>query len=284
MMDTPLVFHDKTTGVLWKPENYEKKFFGPTSLREGLVHSRNVTSIKLLKAVGIKPTLEFSRRIGIASHLAPDLSLSLGSSSIGVMELTSAYAVFASGGMRSDPYLIRRVMDREGEMLEGTEPNVRRVISEESAYLISNVLEDVIRQGTGRKARSLKAHLGGKTGTTNNFTDAWFMGNAPNLALGVWVGMDDHTTLGNRETGARSALPIWIDFMKVALKRLPDVPFNIPKGIVYARTDPATGLLARKGEKGVIEVFARANKPKRAARTEVGFEHFVEMDMATSER
>jgi len=284
MMDTPLVFHDKSTGVVWKPENYEKRFFGPIPLREGLVHSRNVASIKLLQALGIRKTLAFAHRIGIKSELAADLSLSLGSSSVGVLELTNAYGVFASGGILTDPYLIRRVMDRSGEMLEGTEPNVRRVISEETAYLISNVLEDVVRHGTGRKARSLKAHLGGKTGTTNNFTDAWFMGNSPNLALGVWVGMDDQTTLGRGETGARAALPIWIEFMKTALKRVPDEPFSIPKGIVYARIDPTTGLLAPEGEKGVIEVFARANTPKRVARTEVGFEHFVEMDMATSER
>ncbi|MFQ5509468.1 MAG: penicillin-binding protein 1A [Leptospirillia bacterium] len=284
LMDTPLVFDDPSTGVMWKPENYEKRFFGPTPLREGLVHSRNVASIKLLQEIGIKPVHRFARRIGINSPLANDLSLGLGSSSVTVMELTRAFAVFASGGMLSEPYFIRRVVDREGEVLEASEPRVTRAISEEASYLITNVLEDVIRNGTGKKARSLKAHIGGKTGTTNNFTDAWFMGSSPNLAVGVWVGMDDHTPLGNKETGARAALPIWIDFMRAALKRVPDTPFSIPKGIVYAKIDPATGLLAPPGDDGVVEVFARRFKPRRMVTSEVGLEGFVELDMKSAPR
>ncbi len=284
LMDTPLVFHDPTTGIVWKPENYEKKFFGPIPLREGLVHSRNVASIKLLQELGIRPVINFARKLGIQSPLAPDLSLSLGSSSLSVIELTRAYSVFASGGILAKPYMIRRVTERNGNMLESTEPQVSRVISKETAYLITNVLEDVIRNGTGRKARSLKAHIGGKTGTTNNFTDAWFMGISPNLAVGVWVGMDDHTSLGNRETGARAALPIWIEFMKTALKQVPDGPFTIPKGIVYARIDPETGLLAPEGEKGIIEVFTRENRPTTFPRTNVGYEHFIEIDMASAQR
>ena len=284
LMDTPLVFHDPTTRIVWKPENYEKRFFGPVPLRESLVHSRNVASIKLLQEVGIQPVKRFAERIGITTPLAADLSLALGSSSVSVLELTRAYAVFASGGLRTEPYFIRRVTDRVGEVLETSEPQVSRVISEETAYLITNVLEDVIRNGTGRKAKVLKAHLGGKTGTTNNFTDAWFMGASPNLAVGVWVGMDDHTTLGNKETGARSALPIWIDFNRVALKQIPETPFTIPKGIVYARVDPKTGLLSRDREKGVIELFARRHKPKDEGAREVHWERFIEMDMELAHR
>ncbi|MBI5137459.1 MAG: PBP1A family penicillin-binding protein [Nitrospirae bacterium] len=283
MMDTPLVFRD-ATGVVWKPENYEMDFSGPISLRNALVHSRNVATIKLVQEMGVRPVQQFARRVGINSELASNLSLSLGSSSVSVMELTRAYAVFASGGQRAEPYLIRRVVDRDGTLLEGAEPQVKRVVSEETAYLITNVMEDVIRDGTGRKARALKAHIGGKTGTTNNFTDAWFVGASPNLAVGVWVGMDNHTPLGIRETGARAALPIWVEFMRTALQQVPDTPFNIPKGIVYARIDPRTGLLAQDGEGGVVEVFARRNKPKRAARSEVAFEEFVEMDKAPRQR
>ncbi len=279
VMDTPLVFHDSTTKITWKPENYEKEFFGPTTLREGLVHSRNVASIKLLRQLGIRPVVAFTRRLGITSNLAEDLSLALGSSSINVLELSRAYAVFASGGMRADPYTIRRVVDRLGNVLEATEPKVQRVISEETAYQVMTVLEDVIRRGTGRKARQLKAHLGGKTGTTNNFTDAWFMGSSANLTLGVWVGMDDHTTLGDKETGARAALPIWIDVMRAALKELPDVPFNIPKGIVYVKVDPTTGMRAAEGSKGVLEVFDRHHKPQAVSRAQTSLADFVALDM-----
>jgi penicillin-binding protein 1A len=284
LMDTPIVFHDPTNGHVWKPENYEMRFYGPIPVREALVHSRNVASIKLLQRVGIRRVHDFARRVGITSDLANDLSLGLGSSSLGVLELTRAYAVFASGGMRVEPYSIRRVTDRHGEVLEAAEPQAERVISEETAYLISNVLEDVIRRGTGRQARVLKAHIGGKTGTTNNFTDAWFVGSSPNLSVGVWVGMDDHTSLGNKETGARAALPIWIDFMKTALDELPDDPFTIPRGVVYAKVDPGTGLLAGPDRPGHVEVFARRHKPTRTVRDEVRYERFLELDMASSPR
>jgi penicillin-binding protein 1A len=284
VMDTPLVFDDPATGVVWKPENYEMKFYGAIPLREALVHSRNVATIKLLQKVGIEPVHQFARRLGIESPLANDLSLGLGSSSLGVMELTRAYAVFASGGMRVQPYMIRRVTDRTGEVFEAAEPDVKRVISEDTAYLVTNVLEDVIRHGTGRPARVLNAHLGGKTGTTNNFTDAWFEGASPSIAVGVWVGMDDHTPLGNKETGARAALPIWIDFMKVALTQVPDTPFNIPRGIVYARVDAKTGLLAGPDERGVVEVFSRKNQPTRTVHQEVRYERFLELDMASDGR
>jgi penicillin-binding protein 1A len=284
VMDTPLVFHDPSNGHVWKPENYEMKFYGAIPLREALVHSRNVATIKLLQKVGVKGVHTFARRLGITSPLANDLSLGLGSSSLGVTELTRAYAVFASGGMRVEPYMIRRVTDRNGEVFEAAEPSVERVISEDTAYLVVNVLEDVIRRGTGRQARVLKAHLGGKTGTTNNFTDAWFVGASPALAVGVWVGMDDHTSLGNKETGARAALPIWIEFMKTALAQVPDTPFNIPRGIVYARVDPKTGLLAGPGGGGNVEAFSRRNQPTRTVHQEVRYERFVELDMAQGGR
>jgi penicillin-binding protein 1A len=284
LMDTPIVFEDPSNGRVWKPENYEMHFYGPISVREALVHSRNVATIKLLQQVGVAPTQAFARRVGITSDLANDLSLGLGSSSLGVLELTRAYAVFASGGMLVEPYFIRRVTDRTGEVLEAAEPQAKRVVSAETAYLISNVLEDVIRHGTGRRARSLRAHIGGKTGTTNNFTDAWFVGSSPNLSVGVWVGMDDHTSLGNKETGARAALPIWMDFMRAALKELPDEPFTIPQGVVYAKVDPESGLLAGPDRSGTVEVFARRYKPTREVRDEVRYERFLELDMGENPR
>jgi len=284
LMDTPIVFQDPANGRVWKPENYEMRFYGPIPVREALVHSRNVASVKLLQQIGVPTVHKFARRVGIRSDLADDLSLGLGSSSLGVLELTRAYAVFASGGMLVEPYFIRRVADRDGEVLEAQEPDVKRAVSAETAYLISNVLEDVVARGTGRGARSLKAHIGGKTGTTNNFTDAWFVGSSPNLSVGVWVGMDDHTSLGNKETGARAALPIWTKFMKTALKELPDEPFAIPHGVVYAKVDPKTGLLAGPDRPGTVEVFARHHKPAREVKDEVHYERFLELDMAANPR
>lgn len=281
VMDTPLTFRDNANDNIWKPENYEKKFFGATTLRDALVHSRNIASIKLLQEVGVRHVHDFSRRIGIETELTKDLSLVLGSSSVNLMELTRAYGVFTAGGIRANPYFIRRVVDRSGVLLEAAEPMEERVISEETAYLITNVLEDVVRNGTGRKARVLKRHVGGKTGTTNDFTDAWFMGSAPDLAVGVWVGMDDHTTLGNRETGAKAALPIWIDFLREALKSLPDREFDIPHGIVYAKVDEDTGLLSKPGQEGTVEMFDWKHRPKRTATEDVDFEHFIELDMGS---
>lgn len=282
VMDTPLVFHDTENNTVWKPENYEERFHGAVSLRDALVHSRNIASIKLLQEIGPGAARRFARRVGITSELSRDLSLVLGVSSVDVLEMTRAYAVFASGGMLTEPYFIRRVVDRNGTLQEATEPHTERVISEETSYLITNVLEDVVHSGTGRRARVLRRHVGGKTGTTNDFTDAWFIGNSPNLSLGVWVGMDDHTTLGKKETGARAALPIWIEFMQAALKELPDVPFNIPKGIVYAQVDPKTGMLPHDGEAGTVEVFDREHKPRKTAAENVGFENFIELDMMAS--
>ncbi len=279
LMDTPLTFHDSSNNTTWKPENYEKRFFGATTLRDALVHSRNIASIKLLQEVGVRHVRNFSRRLGIETPLTKDLSLVLGSSSVNLMELTRAYGVFAAGGMRAEPYFLRRVVDRSGVLLEAAEPMEERAISEETAYLITNVLEDVVRKGTGRRAKVLGRHVGGKTGTTNNFTDAWFMGFAPDLAVGVWVGMDDHTSLGNKETGARAALPIWIDFLKVALKSLPDREFDIPHGIVYAKVDTETGLLSKPGQEGLVEMFDWKHRPRRMATEDVGFERFTELDM-----
>ncbi len=279
VVDAPVVYEEEDSEKIWKPENYEKRFFGVVSLREALIHSRNLATVRLLERVGIRPVVEFSKSIGITSPLNPDLSLALGSSSVGLLELTSAYGVFANQGIRLDPYSIATVQDINGQTLEQTLFQPRQVLSKETAYLITNMLEDVIQRGTGQMAKSLGRPIAGKTGTTNDYTDAWFIGYTPNLAVGIWVGFDDIRTLGETESGAHAALPIWIEFMKEALKQLPVMPFEIPDDIQFVRVDPQTGLLASdQGDHAVVELFSKGTEPTQSAPVRIDPTDFYKLD------
>jgi penicillin-binding protein 1A len=186
LVDAPVVYErqddpEKT----WKPENYERKFYGAISMREALIHSRNAATVRLLEKVGVRDVIEFAKTLGIASPLNYDLSLALGSSSVTLLELTSAYGVFANQGIRVEPYAISTVQDHGGEVLEQSMAEPRQVISRETAYLLTNILEDVIQRGTGQLAKSIDRPIAGKTGTTNDYTDAWFVGFTPNLVGGI---------------------------------------------------------------------------------------------------
>ncbi|MCG3112144.1 MAG: PBP1A family penicillin-binding protein [Candidatus Manganitrophus sp. SB1] len=263
VLDNPVVYTDEELDTVWKPENYEEKFYGLITLREALTYSRNLATVRLLEQVGVRNVIDFAKRVGIQSPLTRDLSLALGSSSLTLTELTSAYAVFANRGVRVDTTLIISVSDHNGRVLEHRELAPQQVVSKETAYVVTNMMEDVIQRGTARKAKSLGRPLAGKTGTTNEFTDAWFIGFAPNLVAGVWVGFDDNRPLGDREAGGSTSLPIWMTFMQESLSRFPVTPFSIPDNIVYAKIDPQTGLLAPPGEeKGVVEIFVRGTEPK----------------------
>ncbi len=262
VVDNPLIYNNKALNRIWKPENYEGKFYGPIRLREALTHSRNLATIRLLSQVGIKPVIQFSNRVGIQSRLTHDLSLALGTSEVSLLELTSAYAVFANQGTRTDPMFITSVRDQKGNLLEKRSPHPRQVIARSTAYVITDMLEDVIRRGTGRKAAVIGKPLAGKTGTTDAFTDAWFVGYSPDIVSGVWVGFDDRRSLGNKESGAAAALPIWTAFMQEALARSEATPFSIPDNIIYAKIDPETGLLAPpEDETGIVELFVRGTEP-----------------------
>jgi penicillin-binding protein 1A len=266
VVDSPIVYVDEEQQKVWKPENYESKFYGPISLREALVHSRNLATVKLLERVGIKNVVEFANRVGITSPLSPDLSMALGSSSMSLIDLTSAFGVFANEGVRVEPMAVLSVTDPAGQVLEEHEPVANEVISKETAYVITNMMEDVIQRGTGWRAKVLNRPLAGKTGTTNDFTDAWFVGFAPNLAAGVWVGFDDVRSLGDREAGASAALPIWINFMRAAFEVVPESTFPIPENIVFAKIDPQTGLLAPEGaESAPIEIFVKGTEPTKVS-------------------
>ncbi|MCK5915229.1 MAG: penicillin-binding protein, partial [Deltaproteobacteria bacterium] len=224
-----------------------------------------------------KRVIKYARKLGFTSTLNADLTLALGSSGVSLMELTTAYGVFANQGRLMKPVFVKRVEDRYGEILEEHEgvalgglelssllpPDSEPVISPQTAYLMTSMLADVVKRGTGRRAaRALKRPLAGKTGTTNDYFDAWFMGYAPQLVTGVWVGFDELKPLGRHETGARAACPIWIDFMRVALADMPPENFSVPEGIVFANIDEKTGLLAdATSKKTIFECFKEGTAP-----------------------
>ena len=280
VLDSPVVYEEEEEDKIWKPENYGRRFHGMVSLREALIHSHNLATVRLLEKVGIRNVIDFSRTLGIASPLAGDLSLALGSSSLGMLELVSVYGVFANQGMRVEPYALASVQDTTGRTLDQAVIQPRQVISRETAYLITNMMEDVIQKGTGIAAKAaIDRPVAGKTGTTNDFTDAWFIGGAPNLVAGVWTGFDDRRPLGETESGAHAALPIWTSFMREGLKQLPAMPFEIPDGVMFVKVDPTTALLSdNEGQQGTVELFTKGTEPTRAAAPKIDPVDFYKLD------
>ncbi len=269
IMDEPVSYSTEQFGE-WKPENYDRKFHGPTRLREALAYSRNIVTIKLLEKVGVKNVIEFADSLGIPGPLPYNLSLALGSLSVTPLELTSAYCVFAQGGMKMNPIAVKYVVDADRNVLENNHPAGHEVISSGTAFLATSMLEDVIKYGTGKRAKALGIPVAGKTGTTNDYRDAWFIGYTSELAAGVWVGFDNMRSLGNKETGARAALPVWIDFMKQVAQEVVSSDSNgadgksflAPEGIVTAVIDPWTGLLATNEPEKMIEFFKEGTAPR----------------------
>jgi penicillin-binding protein 1A len=282
ILDAPVVYEQEEEDKIWKPENYGRKFHGMVTLREALTHSHNLATVRLLDKVGIRNVVDFARTVGVTSALPGDLSLGLGSSSIGLMELTSVYGVFLNKGTKVDPFPIQEVKDNTGQELERAEPQPREVMAKETAYLITNMMEDVVQKGTGQAAKILNRPIAGKTGTTNDYINAWFIGGTPNLVTGVYVGFDDRRSLGESETGARAALPIWIAFMKEALSRVPVVPFEIPEGVTFVKVDSSTGLLESdqdsEAQQGTVEMFARGSEPTQAAQRRLDPTDFYKLD------
>jgi penicillin-binding protein 1A len=301
--DAPVVFEDEGLEATWRPENYSGKVFGPTRLREALVHSRNLVSIRLLRAIGIGYTIDYVSRFGFdKSRLPHDLSLALGSGTFTPLEIVRGYSVFANGGFRTVPYFMDRIEDAEGETLYRAEPytvcdwceekaqqqeaseeesfvgpttreetpplNIApRVLTPQNVYLMRSMMRDVIQRGTGRRARALgRSDIAGKTGTTNDQHDAWFSGFNSDLVATAWVGFDKPLPLGEHETGGRAALPMWIEYMRTGLRGLPVRALEQPPGLVTVRIDPDTGLLAGANyPKAIFETFRVENLPKRRA-------------------
>jgi len=270
IMDEPLIYESDEFED-WEPENYDQKYHGATRLREALIHSRNIVTVKLLEEIGVDSVIEFARDLGIRGPFPHNLTLALGSLSISPLEITSVFSIFANEGMKMEPITIKYVIDAAGDVLENNQPRGERVISPQTAFLATSMLEDVVKSGTGWRAKALKRSVAGKTGTTNEYNDAWFIGYTPELATSVWVGFDNMRTLGENETGSKAAAPIWVSFMKQALaemsvfdrdtRRERGGNFPIPDGIVTAVIDPETGLLATNDTKKMVEFFKEGTVP-----------------------
>ncbi|MFC1844898.1 penicillin-binding protein 1A [Thermodesulfobacteriota bacterium] len=214
IIDEPLSLAGTGRGKNWQPRNFDNLYYGPTSLKRGLVHSRNIVAIKLLQEVGIDRVVKLAKEMGIHSKLKPDLTLALGSSEVSLLEMTGAYTPFANNGRYTQPIVIEKIIDRHGNILEENLPKKVDVMSERTAKQMDSMLQDVITQGTGKEARGLKVTAGGKTGTTDNYMDAWFIGYTRDFVTGVWVGHDKNISLGKGASGGHVATPIWLDFMK----------------------------------------------------------------------
>jgi penicillin-binding protein 1A len=265
LIDAPFVSGQDSDEDVWKPRNYKEKFYGPTLFRTALAQSRNVITIKILEKIGVPYVIEYARKMGISADLSPDLSLALGSSGMSLMELTRAYSVFANGGKLVKPIFIDRIVDRSGRVVEENQPQGgEEAVSEQTAFVMTDLLRAVIQEGTGWRVKALKRPAAGKTGTTNDLRDAWFLGYTPGLATGVWVGYDDRRPMGKGETGSRAASPIWLYFMSDILKDHPVLDFQAPEGVVFAKIDTETGLLASPYSKHtVFQAFVEGKEPTK---------------------
>jgi penicillin-binding protein 1A len=267
IIDSPIITRDLERDFTWKPKNYEEKFHGPTLLREALAHSRNVITIKILRDIGIDYAIEYARKLGIESELSRNLSIALGSSGVSLLEIVKAYSVFCNGGDLIDPVFVTRVVDRHGSVVEESRPVRKKVVEESTAYIMTSLLESVVKEGTGRRVRALERPTAGKTGTTNNLFDAWFVGYTPQFVTGVWVGFDDGGPLGKGETGSRAASPIWLGFMKQIHKDQPVKVFQAPAGVVFTKIDAETGLLPiAESKKTIFECFKEGSVPTEYTR------------------
>ncbi len=304
--DAPVVFEDPGVEDIWRPENYSHKSYGPTRLREGLTHSRNLVSIRLLHAIGIPFAMEHIKKFGFNIEKLPkNLSLALGSATLSPWQMANAYCVFANGGYKVEPYLIETISTGDGEILYQAEPvsvcrvclgqeddpvdnlpgndspdeelqskeypiqptnksiYAKRVVDERNIWIMNSITRDVIKHGTGRRALVLnRQDISGKTGTTNDQRDAWFFGFNANIVGVAWVGFDKFQPLGSRETGARAALPIWVEYMKTVLEGTPEYILPEPPGLVYARINKATGKLAQPNDPdAMFEIFRTEHAP-----------------------
>ena len=215
ILDAPVTFN--SGGVAYTPHNYDHRFEGNITLRRAIADSRNIPAVKLAERVGINSVIDYAKKFGINSTIPPFLPVALGAADLTLYELTSAYSVFPNDGLRIEPHYITKVTDYEGHVLEENFPDARDVTSARTARIMVSLLQDVVKHGTGFAASKLNHPLAGKTGTTNDFTDAWFVGFSPRITCGVWIGFDEKKPLGSKETGAQAALPVWIDFMRVAI-------------------------------------------------------------------
>jgi len=255
-------------GKPWQPANFERQFFGPTSLRRALAFSRNIVTVKLLNQIGVQTVIAQAKKFAFSGPFRDDLTLALGTSEVGVLEMASAFSVFANGGVRATPFAIKLVKDSQSNVLEQHRPEMTQVISPQTAFLVLSILRDTIDYGTAKVVRRLgfRPPAAGKTGSTNDFTDAWFVGFTPSLVCAVWVGYDDPHSMGKNMTGGLIAAPIWTSFMSEALERATWQDFERPEGVVTVPIDRTTGLLVGKDcrpDTITNELFVEGTQPTR---------------------
>jgi penicillin-binding protein 1A len=285
VLDAPIVIDQGPGLPKWRPENYTDDFLGPITLRVALEKSRNTISVRLAQEIGMDRIIAVADRLGIGTGLGPYLAASLGSNEVTPIELTAAYAKLVNGGKSIEPVLVERIQDRHGRTIMRGDPRSctgctgvawdggpppalpdarEQVIDPRHAYQMVSMLEGVVERGTAKTARELGKPLAGKTGTTNDSKDAWFVGFSPDLVVGVFIGFDQPTGMGRKETGATVALPVWIEVMQAALKDQPPIPFRTPPGLSLVRVDAATGRLPSSGSQAVIaEAFLPGTEPGR---------------------
>jgi penicillin-binding protein 1A len=283
IIDSAVVFEDKERDQTWKPRNFRETFYGPTLLREALAQSRNVVTIKILQDIGVDYTIDYARRLGITTDLTRSLALALGSSGVSLFELTRAYSVFANQGFMVEPVFVLKIVDRDGQVLEEAGTGRRQVIEKDTAYIMTSMLESVVQHGTGQRVKALNRPSAGKTGTTNDMYDAWYLGYTREYIAGTWVGFDEEAPLGKTETGAVAAIPIWLGFMKRVLTNQPAQVFEPPEGVVFAKIDAETGLLpVPESRKTIFECFKDGTVPseftKRPGEVK-GTEDFLKKDL-----
>jgi penicillin-binding protein 1A len=285
ILDAPLVLKQGSDLKMWKPENYGKKFYGPSTLRMGLEKSRNLMTVRIAQDLGLNKIVNFSKQLGIYEDPRELLSISLGSAETTLLKLTSAYCSFANGGKLIKPIMIDRIQDSEGNTIFNNEkrqcsncnqislmrneyPKIKdefpQIFSPETAYQMTSILEGAVQRGTGRRLKDLKINLAGKTGTTNKNTDTWFIGFTSKLVIGVYVGSDSPRPLGKNETGAKTALPIFKSFVKKAIKKEEARPFKVANNIIMMVIDPLTGQKAQfASKKTIIESYKKNKKDKK---------------------
>jgi penicillin-binding protein 1A len=284
VLDAPFVIDQGPGQALWKPGNYSRRFYGPSPLRLGIEKSRNLMTVRLAQVIGMETIVDYAKRFGVVEEMPSMLSMSLGAAETTLLDLTTGYAMLVNGGKRITPTLIDRIQDRNGKTIfqhekrpcpkcRGVEwdgefapviEDIREQVADpRSVYQIVSMLQGVVQRGTGRRIRAVRKPLGGKTGTTNDSIDTWFIGFSPDLAVGVFGGFDKPRSLGKRETGSSIAVPIFRDFMAEALRDKPPIPFRIPTGIRLVRVNAKTGERAVRGDRPVIlEAFKLGTEPK----------------------
>ncbi len=262
IVDSPISFPNPWNGTAWTPQNYDGAYMGPIPLRRAVEQSRNIPAVKTLQAVGIEKGIEYARRLGLAGELPPYLPIALGAGEATLLEMVGAYATFANQGLRMKPVLIERITDREGNVIEEATPRASDALRADTAFVLTSLLRGVAERGTAARARRLGRPIAGKTGTTNDFTDAWFIGYEPSLAAGVWVGFDEKKdSLGRGETGADAALPIWMEFWGAVTADRPVEEYIIPGNVVFVPVDEM-GRPGLPGTPGVrMETFVAGTEP-----------------------